>query len=79
MAMARFSISFTVIQVEEAGTAEEAVAVAANAIVDKYGVALVEDAVIRAELLVPKDQKEPVGLDWDEYLKMMMLEGRYDE
>lgn len=76
--MERFNITFTIVQVEQAATAEEAVAIAANAAVDKYGVALIEDAVIRAELLPAKDSQHPVGLEWDEYLEMMMAEGRYD-
>jgi hypothetical protein len=71
----RYRVTFSVFDYEIADSAEEAEAYAINVMANEYGIYFTEVAVIQVTELV---KPEPVGLDMDEYYRMMALEGRED-
>lgn len=73
--MAKYKVVFQVVSYQECNSAEDAAAFATADLADKYGVALANEAMLHVESVL---EPEPVGLDMDEYYKMMALEGRED-
>lgn len=73
--MAKFKVVFKTVSFQDCNSAEDAAAYATADLADKYGVPFVNDAVLHVESVL---EPEPVGLDIDEYYKMMALEGRED-
>ena len=73
--MPKYKVIFVITSIQDCASAEDAAAYATADMADKYGVEVVNDALLRVESVL---EPEPVGLDIEEYYKLMALEGRED-
>lgn len=73
--MGKYKITFVVSSIQESNSPEDAAAYATADMADTYGVAFANDSVMHVE---PLTEHPPIGLDIDEYYKLMAMEGRED-